>query len=125
MYVIQEYTIQDDKNDLDQIIVEHCQDCLGAGWDDLPWWKILIIRNSGSGSSACFFCVHNVIGDCLALVAAFEKLLTVKDGRPIHLPILFRISVTSSSSGLDSDIVRRIEIGKKNRNRKNGIRSTI
>ena len=50
----------------------------------MPWWEILIIRNCGSGPSACVLRFHHVIGDGLALVAVFEKLLTTEEGKPIQ-----------------------------------------
>lgn len=80
--LIREFTIcSDDDLLLNQTIVSHLQDTLGAGRQDLPWWEILIIRNSGLGPSACVLRIHHVIGDGLALVAAFEKLLTnAEDG---------------------------------------------
>ncbi|KAL3780270.1 hypothetical protein ACHAW5_001530 [Stephanodiscus triporus] len=78
--LIREFHISGDEEFLNQTIVDHLQDTLGAGRDDLPWWEILIIRNAGAGPSACVLRVHHVIGDGLALVAAFEKLKAAEDG---------------------------------------------
>lgn len=102
MDLIRELTIQGDEKLTNETIVEHCQDCLGAGRDDLPWWEILIINNNGSGPSACVIRVHHVIGDGLALVAAFEKLMTTEDGKPIHSPVSFRSSAAAASSSSGS-----------------------
>jgi hypothetical protein len=90
---------EDDDAILNKTIVEHCQDTLGSGRDDLPWWEILIIRNSGKGSSACVIRIHHVIADGLALVSAFEKILTDEDGNPIVSPISFKSSSSSVGGG--------------------------
>eukprot|EP00571_Detonula_confervacea_P010981 CAMPEP_0172303904 /NCGR_PEP_ID=MMETSP1058-20130122/5406_1 /TAXON_ID=83371 /ORGANISM="Detonula confervacea, Strain CCMP 353" /LENGTH=505 /DNA_ID=CAMNT_0013014941 /DNA_START=251 /DNA_END=1768 /DNA_ORIENTATION=- len=114
MDLIRELSINGDEKLLNQTIVEHCQDTLGSGRGDLPWWEILIIRNEdgSDGPSACVIRVHHVIGDGLALVAAFNKLLTTEDGKPIDSPLSFKSSASSSSGG-----------GKKKA--KKGILSTI
>lgn len=67
--LIREFNINGDDELLNRTIVDHLQDTLGSGRDDLPWWEVLIFRNSGSGSSACVIRVHHIIGDGLALVA--------------------------------------------------------
>ncbi|KAL7530211.1 hypothetical protein ACHAXR_003365 [Thalassiosira sp. AJA248-18] len=100
-----------DETLLNKTIVEHCQDTLGEGRGDLPWWEILIIRNSGGGPSACVIRFHHVIGDGLALVSAFEKLLTTEDGKPIHSPVSLQRSASSTAS--------------KKAKKKKGILSTI
>ena len=82
------------------------------GQQYLLWWEVLILRNSGKGSSACVIRVHHVIGDGLALVSAFEKILTNEDGTPI-------VSPTSLQSGGAKGKTK-----KKNDN-KNGILSTV
>ena len=114
MDLIRELTIDGDETLLNKTIVEHCQDALGTNRNDLPWWEILIIRNSNKGSpSACVLRFHHVIGDGLALVAAFNKLLTTEDGMPIQSPLSFKSSASSVSSN------------KKHSKRKRGILSTI
>lgn len=110
--LVREITIKGDDNVTNRTIVEHCQDTLGEGRDDLPWWEILIVKNTGVGSSACVVRVHHVIGDGLALVGAFEKILTDVDGASIQSPISFKSSVSSAGGGGN---------GKKNK----GILSTI
>jgi len=97
MDLIRELSINGDDDLTHRTIVEHCQDTLGAGRDDLPWWEVLILRNGGSGSSACVVRIHHVIGDGLALVGAFEKFLTNEDGSPITSPISFQSSASSSA----------------------------
>lgn len=111
MNMIRELSINGDEALLNRTIVEHCQDALGSGRGDLPWWEILIIRNESGGPSACVIRVHHVIGDGLALVAAFNNVLTTEDGKPISTPS-FKSSASSSSGG-----------GKKKA--KKGILSTI
>lgn len=97
--MVRELSINGDELLLNRTIMEHCQDALGAGRDDLPWWEILIIRNeSPGGSSACVIRIHHVIGDGLALVAAFNKLLTTEDGKPIQSE-LFKSRASSSGGG--------------------------
>ena len=113
MDLVRELSINGDHNLTTRTIVEHCQDALGDGRDDLPWWEVLILRNSGKGSSACVIRVHHVIGDGLALVSAFEKILTNEDGTPI-------VSPTSLQSGSAKGKTKK----KKNDN-KNGILSTV
>lgn len=81
--LVRELAVNGDEALVNATIVAHCQDHLGEGRDGLPWWEILILRNGGPGPSACVLRVHHVIGDGLALVAAFEKLLTTEDGAPI------------------------------------------
>jgi hypothetical protein len=98
MDLIRELDIDGDVTLTNRTIVEHCQDTLGAGRKDLPWWEILIIRNRGKGSSACVIRIHHVIGDGLALVGAFNKILTNEDGTAITSPISFQ-SKASSSNG--------------------------
>lgn len=91
--------IKGDETLTNDTILDHCQDCLGEGRNNLPWWEILIIRNSGSGPSACVIRIHHVIGDGLALIAAFDKLLTNEDGTPIpSSSVMFRSSSSTSSS---------------------------
>ena len=63
MQLTRELEINGDETLLNETIVGHCQDTLGAGRNDLPWWEILIIRNSGKGPSSCVIRVHHVIGD--------------------------------------------------------------
>jgi len=99
MDLIRILAIKGDETLTNDTILEHCQDSLGEGRGDLPWWEVLIIRNSGSGPSACVIRIHHVIGDGLALVAAFDKLLTNEDGTPIpSSSVVFRSSSGSSSS---------------------------
>ena len=122
--LIRELTICcDDGTMLNNTIVSHLQDTLGANRGDLPWWEILIIRNSGLGPSACVLRIHHVIGDGLALVAAFEKLLTNENGGSIRTPMSFKSgassSLSSSSSSASSDN------GTNNKRKKGGILSTI
>ena len=97
--LVREITIKGDDNVTNRTIVEHCQDTLGEGRDDLPWWEILIVKNTGVGSSACVVRVHHVIGDGLALVGAFEKFLTDVDGASIKSPISFKSSASSAGGG--------------------------
>ena len=111
--LVREISIRGDDSVTNRTIVEHCQDALGAGRDDLPWWEILIVKNTGAGSSACVVRVHHVIGDGLALVGAFEKFLTDVDGASIQSPISFKSSASSAGGGGN---------GKKKRK---GIFSTI
>ena len=79
--LIREFNINGDDEILNRTIVDHLQDTLGSGRDDLPWWEVLIFRNSGSGASACVLRVHHIIGDGLALVAAFAKLTASRKER--------------------------------------------
>ena len=82
--LVREVEISGDEALLNQTIVEHCPDPLSCGRDDLPWWEILIIRNTAEGQpSACVVRIHHVIGDGLALVSAFNKLLTNVDDEPL------------------------------------------
>lgn len=83
--LIRTIRIDGDESSTHRTIVEHCQDSLKK--TDLPWWEILVVRNTGSGSSACVLRVHHVIGDGLALVAAFNKIFTNKDGGPLKSPL--------------------------------------
>ena len=112
MDLIRELNVECDEDELNRIIVEHCQDALGIGRGDLPWWEILILRNKGKGPSACVLRVHHVIGDGLALVAAFEKLLTTEDGSPIHSPVSFKSGASkkkNSKKGILATIWSLIE----------------
>ena len=111
--LVRELAIKGDDTLTNKTIVEHCQDMLGAGRDDLPWWEVLIIKNTGSGCSACVVRIHHVIGDGLALVAAFEKFLTDVNGSSIQSPISFQSSASGGGGGN----------GKKKK--KKGILSTI
>ncbi|KAL7540093.1 hypothetical protein ACHAWF_006590 [Thalassiosira exigua] len=97
--LVRELRVDGDEEELNKIIVEHCQDALGEGRDDLPWWELLMLRNAGDGPSACVVRVHHVIGDGLALVAAYEKLLTNVDGGPIRSPVNFKGAASSSRGG--------------------------
>lgn len=101
--LVREITIKGGEEVLNKTIVAHCQDTLGEGrcdTCDLPWWEVLIVRNEwGKGPSACVVRVHHVIGDGLALVAAFEKLLTTEDGAPIRSPVSFKGSASSVGNG--------------------------
>ena len=99
MDLIRELSIKGDDNLTHKTIVEHLQDVLGADRADLPWWEVLILRNSGSGSSACVIRIHHVIGDGLALVGAFQKFLSNEDGSPITSPVSFQSSASSSTPG--------------------------
>lgn len=58
--------IKGDEKLTNDTIVEHCQDCLGKGRGDLPWWEILIIRNSGPGPSACVIRIHREFHSCMS-----------------------------------------------------------
>lgn len=109
--LVRELTIDGDEQLLNKTIVEHCQDALGEGRDDLPWWEILILRNKSNGPSACVIRVHHVIGDGLAMVSAFEKLLTTEDGKAITSPISFSggASKKKSKKGMMSTIWSLIE----------------
>eukprot|EP00578_Thalassiosira_sp_NH16_P012419 CAMPEP_0181123336 /NCGR_PEP_ID=MMETSP1071-20121207/25843_1 /TAXON_ID=35127 /ORGANISM="Thalassiosira sp., Strain NH16" /LENGTH=528 /DNA_ID=CAMNT_0023208467 /DNA_START=29 /DNA_END=1616 /DNA_ORIENTATION=- len=111
--LVRELRINGNEELLNLFIVDHCQDALGSGRGDLPWWEILIVRNVGSGPSACVLRVHHVIGDGLALVAAFEKLLTTEDGKPIRSPLSFKGGASSSNGS-----------GGKKKGKKKGILST-
>lgn len=114
--LIRELTINGDGETLlNHTIVSHLQDTLGADRGDLPWWEILIIRNSGLGPSACVLRIHHVIGDGLALVAAFEKLLTNEDGGQIRTPMSFKSGASSSDNGNNGN----------SKKKKSGILSTI
>ena len=98
--LIRELNINGDEALLNKTIVEHCQDTLGEGRGDLPWWEILIIRNSNKNApSACVLRFHHVIGDGLALVAAFNKLLTTEDGKEIQSPISFKSGASKKKRG--------------------------
>lgn len=97
--LVRELTIKGDDTLTNKTIVEHCQDTLGAGRDDLPWWEVLIISNAGPGSSAAVIRIHHVIGDGLALVAAFEKFLTDVNGASIQSPISFKSSASGVGGG--------------------------
>lgn len=112
MDLVRELSIDGDNATLNRTIVEHCQDTLGAGRDDLPWWEVLIIRNRGPGSSAAVLRIHHVIGDGLALVGILQKILVTEDGSPIKSPISFKSS--ASSSALDAK-----------KKKKKGILSTV
>jgi WS/DGAT C-terminal domain/Wax ester synthase-like Acyl-CoA acyltransferase domain len=63
-------------------IFEHLQDVLVR--DDLPWWEILVVKNKGKGPSALVIRVHHTLADGLALVHAFQNILTKPDGSPIQ-----------------------------------------
>jgi len=101
--LIRELNINGDEALLNKFIVDHCQDTLGEGRGDLPWWEILIIRNSNKNApSACVLRFHHVIGDGLALVAAFNKLLTTEDGKEIQSPISFKSGASKKKRGKKS-----------------------
>ena len=71
------------------------------------------MRNSGAGPSACVARIHHVIGDGLALVAVFDKLMTNEDGTPIRSRA-FRSGVSSSSN-----------VGKREEKKRGGVLSAI
>lgn len=97
--LVRELKFEGDEDALNGTIVDHCQDALGEGRDDLPWWEVLVIRNAGRGPSACVVRVHHVIGDGLALVAAFEKLMTTEDRKPIKSSVSFGGGVSKMKKG--------------------------
>lgn len=108
--LVREVQISGDEALLNQTIVEHCPDPLSCGREDLPWWEILIIRNTAGGQpSACVVRIHHVIGDGLALVSAFNKLLTTVDNKPL----------ASSRSSFNSSAAR------KSSTRKRGLLSNV
>ena len=115
MDLIRELTITGDEAQLNKVIVEHCQDTLGgANRNDLPWWEVLIIHNTQEDApSAIVLRFHHVIGDGLALVAAFEKLLTTEDGQPIRSPVSFKSGAsnvgTKKKKGIVSIAISLIE----------------
>lgn len=114
--MIRVLAVKGDEDLVNRTILEHCQDPLGEGRDDLPWWEILVIRNgSGSGPSACVVRVHHVIGDGLALVAAFDRILTKEDGTPIRSRLFQSRTISSASDAA----------GSKTKKKKKGILSTI
>jgi len=90
--LVRQIDIDGDEMLTNNTIVDKCQAKLGEGRDDLPWWEILIVRNSGSGSSACVLRVHHVIGDGLALVSAFQKILKNTKGTAIETPLTSKTS---------------------------------
>ena len=88
-------------------VFEHRQDGLGTGRGrdgDLPWWEILVVRNGGTGPSACVLRVHHVIGDGLALLGAFQRILTGLDGTtPMRSPFSEGGKDSRSSSSSDNN----------------------
>ncbi len=97
--LIREFHIRGDEKLLNETIVDHLQDTLGAGRDDLPWWEVLIFRNAGTGPSACVLRVHHVIGDGLSLVAAYEKLKVAEDGQdPNNISLSFKRGGSKNSA---------------------------
>ena len=86
---VREISVDGDSASTNQIIFDHSQDPLDDGRDDLPWWEILLVRNKGAGDSACVLRFHHVIGDGIALVSAFQKILTDEEGNEIQTPFSF------------------------------------
>ena len=102
-------------------VFEHRQDGLGTGRGrdgDLPWWEILVVRNGGTGPSACVLRVYHVIGDGLALLGAFQRILTGLDGTtPMRSP--FSEGGKDSRSSSSSDNNNNNNNNKKNKNNNN------
>lgn len=52
--------------------------------DDLPWWKILIINNTGPGESACVLRIHHSLADGISMLHVVEEIITQVDGSPVE-----------------------------------------
>jgi diacylglycerol O-acyltransferase / wax synthase len=74
--LVREILVQGDDSCTHDMIFDHLVDDLKH--TDRPWWEILIIKNTGPGMSACVVRVHHALADGLALVHAFQKVLTTK-----------------------------------------------
>jgi len=83
--LVRELVVEGDEQSTNRTIFAHLQDVLDQGRNDLPWWEILLIKNTGNGSSACVIRVHHTIGDGLALIGVFQNILTTQDGSPWKL----------------------------------------
>lgn len=75
--------IEGDDSLLYKVSSDHMNDDLRNGRDDLPWWEYLIIKNKGSGMSACILRMEHTIADGLSLVHLFEQFITFEDGKPV------------------------------------------
>merc|ERR1711862_559827 len=66
-----------------KVVAEHMDDDLRNGRDNLPWWEYLIVKNKGSGNSACILRMEHCIADGVSLVHLFNNFITLEDGTPL------------------------------------------
>lgn len=75
--------IEGNNDKLYKVIEEHLFDDLRENRGDIPWWEFLIIRNYGSGLSACVLRCDHSLSDGLSLVTLFQDLITNTDGSKV------------------------------------------
>jgi hypothetical protein len=81
--LVREIEIDGDEEWTQRTIFAHLQDPLKK--PDMPWWEMLLVRNSGSGRSAVVIRVHHALADGLALVHFFQRILVTEQGQPPHM----------------------------------------
>lgn len=89
--LVREIEIDGDEETTNRTIFAHLQDPLKK--TDMPWWEILVVRNSGSGRSAVVIRVHHALADGLALVHFFQRIIVTEQGEPTQM-----ITATTSST---------------------------
>ena len=76
-----------DLQTLHNTILDHAQDVLDRDRNGLPWWEVLVVRNTGVAAdddsrtqSAIVVRVHHALGDGIALLHIFRDILTGQEG---------------------------------------------
>lgn len=64
-------------------IRDHLFDSVVVGREDLPWWELLIIENTGPGVSACVLRLHHCLADGISMLKVLEDVITNVDGSPV------------------------------------------
>lgn len=84
--LIREVSMAGNERDLIDFIGVHMQDSLRdpvSRGQELPWWEFLVIKNTGTCSSAVVLRIEHVLADGLSLVKLFEQFLRREDGSPV------------------------------------------
>ena len=84
--LIREITMAGNERDLVDFIGTHMQDLLRdpvSRGQELPWWEFLVIKNTGTCSSAVVSRIEHVLADRLSTVKLFEQFLRREDGSTV------------------------------------------
>lgn len=81
-----EFHQDDHQNDtlLYDIVKDHLHQPLSTGREDLPWWEIVILDNTGTGNSCVLWRVHHCLADGMSMVAMVENFIKHVDGSPME-----------------------------------------
>ena len=81
--LVRHVVVSGDKQCTLDAIRDHLFDSIMEGREDLPWWEILIIENTGPGVSACVLRFHHCLADGISMLKVVENLITNLDGSPV------------------------------------------